>query len=474
VPVALIVYTRREGEKGTPCYALGVKGRVEELLRLGEYDEAYEVLLAQAERRFAPRAATARALVDLAEFYSLYGESEAEPWAAALAEARARWPEAAGLPLFRALEFELAALRGEEATPPEVSDPRSRYHLAQGLAYAGRSLEALAALPEGEGLPAFLRSRTHTLRARLLESLGSLDEAAREHRLAARLARGKEALWSRLDAAALWLDAGAPQEARRDLEAAEPLLPQAEMADRATFHYLLARVELASGNPELAASQIAQAEGLEAAGAGLSHGTAMVRAQVHQQLGQPELARGAYREATKRARESDLPYIWHEWGVSELDAGELLEAEGLLLRVVDSDSYPYRAQALADLAEVYYRLGDGPRAEASARRSLALKPTAAAHLILGNRAYDVGHWDEALAHYRAAVALAREGDHDWVTAAEMTVDVLAQMGYPNPAEVAELAERVLPYLSAGDEWGETMRNYAARARRLAREGRLLN
>jgi len=451
-----------------------VKRRVEELLRQGDYDGAYEVLLAAAERRLVPRPTSARALVDLAEFYSLYGEAEIEPWQAALEEARSRWREVERTPLFKALSFELTALRGNEAAPPNLSDPRARYHLAQGSAYLGRPLEALGLLPETKDLPDFLRSRALTLRARLLESLGDLAEAARIHREAAEIAPDKEALWGLLDATALWLDTGDPAEALSDLEKAEALLYVAEISDRATFHYLMARAELASDNPELAAPQIAQAEGLEAAGGGLSHGTAMVRAQVHQRLGQFELARAAYREATRRAREADLPFIWHEWGVAELEAGQLIEAENLLSRAAGGESYPYRPQALADLAEVYYRLGNGPAAEEAAKRSLALRPTPAAHLVLGNRAYDIGHWDEALAHYRAATALAREGDHDWITATEMTVDVLAQMGYPNPAEVAELAERVIPYLPAGDEWGETMRNYAAKARRLAREGRLLN
>ena len=443
-------------------------------MHLGDYDGAYELLLAAAERRLVPRAASARALVDLAEFYSLYGEAEAEPWQAALEEARARWPEVERTPLFQALSFELAALRGSETTPPDLSDPRARYHLAQGSAYLGRQLEALGLLPETESLPDFLRSRTLTLRARLLESLGDLTEAAHLHRQASAITPDKESLWSLLDAAALWLDSGNTTEALTDLKKAETLLPSAEINDRATYHYLMARAELASDNPELAAPQIAQAEGLEAAGGGLSHGTAMVRAQVHQRLGQFELARGAYREAARRAREADLPFIWHEWGIAELEAGQLIEADNLLSRVADSESYPYRPQALADLAEVYYRLGNGPAAEEAAKRSLALRPTPAAHLVLGNRAYDIGHWDEALAHYRAATALAREGDHDWITATEMTVDVLAQMGYPNPAEVAELAERVLPYLPASDEWGETMRNHAAKARRLAQENRLLN
>ncbi len=444
------------------------------MLQRGDYDAAYEALLAAVEKKFAPRAVSARALVDLAEFYSLYGEAEAEPWQAALEEATSRWPEITRQPLYQALSYELAALRGGEPTPPDLNEPRARYHLAQGSAYLNRPLEALSLLPDTGALPGFLRSRALTLRARLLESLGELGEAARLHRQAAELAPDKESLWSLLDAAALWLDSGIPAEALADLRRAEKLLHAAEMSDRATFHYLLARAELLRNNPELAAPHIAQAEGLEAAGAGLSHGTAMVRAQVHQQLGQHELARGAYQEAARRAGEADRPFIWHEWGVAELDSGQLIEAEALLRKAVDSESYPYRAQALADLAEVYYRLGDGPTAEETASRSLELKPTPAAHLILGNRAYDVGHLEEALAHYRAAVALAREGDPDWLTASEMVVDVLAQMGYPNPVEVAELAESLLPYLPATDEWRETLRNYASRARKLARENRLLN
>jgi len=450
-----------------------VKARIEEWLHQGEYDAAYEALIAVAERPLPPRAAAA-ALLDLAEFYSLYAEAEAEPWAAALEEAHARWRAVGKQPLYQALAYELAALHGEKRELPELRDARSRYHLAQGSAYLGRHEEALALLEGLEPLPVFLQSRVHALRGRLLEALGDVAGAADEHYAAAQNSLGKERLWSLLDAAALRLDAQRGVEAAAALAEAEPLLAVGELSDRATYHYLRARAELLLGNPELAAQQVVQAEGLEAAGAGLSHGTAMVRAQVHQQLGQLEQARAAYREAVARASDAEQPFIWHEWGVAELDAGQLLEAESLLARSAASEAYPYRAQALADLAEVHYRLGNGPRAEETALAALTLLPTPAAHIVLGNRAYDVGHWSEALAHYRAAAALAREGERDWVTATEMIVDVLAQMGYPNPAEVADLAERVLPFLPPSDEWRETLHGYAAHARKLAAKNRTLN
>lgn len=456
------------------CYALGVTPRIEEWLHQGEYDRAYDALVAAAERRFQAAARAAAALVDLAEFYSLYGEAEAEAWEAALEEARARWPRIERDELFQALAFERAALAGERVQPPQVSDPRPAYHVAQGLAYLGELGAAAGALPDPAALPPFLAARAWALLGRIHESAGRLEEAAQAHERAAEGSLGKERLWSLLDAAALWLEADAAERARERLREAGPLLSEGELSDRATFHYLTARAELALGNPERAAEAIVQAEGLEAAGAGLSHGTAMVRAQVHQRFGREDAARAAYQDAEKRADGADLPFVWHEWGLFELDHGDLLRAESLLRKVVRDEAYPHRAHALADLAEVYYRLGDGPAADESARSALELATVPAAHLILGNRAYDVGAWDEALAHYRAAAAAAREGDRDWVTATEMIVDVLAQTGYPNPAEVAELAERLLPYLPPSDEWRETLRGYADRARELALKGRLLN
>ena len=456
------------------CYALGVTPRIEEWLHLGEYDRAYDALVASAERRFTTSARAAEALMDLAEFYSLYGETEVEAWRAALDEAAARWRGAGRSERYAALRFELEALTGREQAPPPVEQPRAAYHVAQGLAYLGRLQAALEALPDPEELPAFLEVRAWALFGRAYESLGRLVDAAAAHERAAEHSHGKERLWSLLDAAALWLETDAPERARKLLAQAEGLLAAGELSDRATFHYLRARVELMLGNPERAAEEIVRAEGLEAAGAGLSHGTAMVRAQVQQQIGRLEAARAAYQDAEKRAASGDLPFVWHEWGLFELDHGDPIRAEALLRKVAGDEAYPHRAQALADLAEAYYRLGDGPAADEAARRALELGTVPAAHLILGNRAYDVGAWDEALAHYRAAAAAAREGDRDWVTATEMIVDVLAQTGYPNPAEVAELAERLLPYLPPADEWRETLRGYADRARELALKGRLLN
>ncbi len=456
------------------CYALGVTPRIEEWLHQGEYDRAYDALVAAAERRFTTSARAAEALVDLAEFYSLYGEAEAEAWRAALDEAGARWPGVERNERYAALRFELEALAGQTLEPPPVEQPRAAYHVAQGLAYLGRMEAALEALPDPEVLPPFLEARAWALSGRVHESLGHLDAAARAHERAAGRSHGKERLWSLLDAAALWLETEAAEQAQTLLTEAEPLLGEGELSDRATYRYLRARVELLLGNPERAAEEIVQAEGLEAAGAGLSHGTAMVRAQVHQRFGRLEAARAAYQDAEKRAAAGDLPFVWHEWGLFELDHGDLIRAEALLRKVASDEAYPHRAHALADLAEAYYRLGDGAAADDAARRALELGTVPAAHLILGNRAYDVGAWDEALAHYRAAAAAAREGDRDWVTATEMIVDVLAQTGYPNPAEVAELAERLLPYLPPSDEWRETLRGYADRARELALKGRLLN
>jgi len=443
-------------------------------LHLGEYDSAHDALLAAAERRFATTASIVEALLDLAEFYSLYGEAEAGAWQKALERARARNARVVREERYRALAFELAALRGDRSGPPPARDPRDAYHVAQGLAYQGELQAAQAVLPDPNELPEFLAARAWALLGRIHESEGRFADAAEAHERASLESLGKERLWSLLDAAALWLEVENPGRARVRLAEAANLLSEGELSDRATFHYLSARTELVMGNPERAAEEIVQAEGLEAAGAGLSHGTALVRAQVHQRFGRVEAARAAYRDAESRAGEADMPYVWHEWGIFELDQGDLIRAGALLRKVLRDTTYPHRAQAQADLSEVYYRLGDGPAADEAARKALELATVPAAHLILGNRAYDVGAWDEALVHYRAAAAAAREGDHDWVTAHEMIVDVLAQSGYPNPGEVAELAERLLSYLAAGDEWRETLRGYAARARELVLKGRLLN
>jgi len=453
---------------------LGVTPRIEEWLHQGEYDRAYDALVALAERRFTTPARAAAALLDLAEFYSLYGEAEAEAWRAALDEAVHRWKGVARKELYVAMRYEWQAMKRTGAEPPAVQEARARYHVAQGMVYQGEMARALEVLPEPQQLPPFLEVRAWALVGRASESLGRFEDAAEAHERAALRSHGKERLWSLFDAAAMWLESETPGQARRLLADAESLLDEGELSDRATYHYLLARAELRLGNPERAAKEIARAEGFEASGMELSHATALVRAQIHQQSGRLEAARSAYRDAENRAANDYLPAVWHEWGVFELEHGDLLRAEVLLRKAANDEGYPHRMHALADLAEVYYRLGDGEAAEGAALSALELGAVVAAHLVLGNRAYDLGAWDEALAHYRAAAAAAREGDRDWVTATEMIVDVLAQTGYHDPTEVAELAERLLPYLPRSDERRETLRGYADRARELGLKGRLLN
>ncbi|GAB5601924.1 tetratricopeptide repeat protein [Thermus sp. FJN-A] len=445
-----------------------------EALHQGDYDTAIERLTRKA--LFGAREEAREALLLLAEVHSLYGEEGLERAHRALEEAY----ELGGLehnPLYRALLGELLALEGRserEVLPLFLpsEDPRARYHQAQALFYLGRFEEVLKTLREG--LPAFLAWRAEGLKGRALERLGRHGEAALAYERGAELALGLERYWLLLDAAAMWLEAGEGERALLALEEALAAVGEEDPEDEATRRYLLARAHLLLDNPNRALEEVQEALRLEEESGHKAYGTPLLKGQILLRLGRYPEGMAAFREALSRAEGAERGYVLHEMAVAALDQGAYLEAEEHLQALLKEEGYPYRAQALADLAEALYRQGRYQEAEGVAREAMAQGAEAAGELILGHVAYDLMHLEEALAHYRKAAELAEEGSREWVGAQEMVVDTLAQLGYRSPEEILARAEAVLPHVHPADEWHQTLLAYRERAEALLRGGRRPN
>lgn len=457
---------------------MGAMQVVLEALHQGDYDTAFEMLVRTMALAQGEDAADAALL--LAEAYSLYGEGGIEGASRALEEGLSSVPTLQSHPLYRSMMGEVRALEGalEEDVRqllPKTDDPRALYHQAQALMYLGLPEEALEILNRPLKLPAFLAWRAHTLRGKAYERLGLAAEAAAAYREAAGLAVGLEHYWNLVDASAMFVEAGLGQEALQALQEAQPVAPELEdPEDAATRHYLEARSQLLLGNPSLALDAIQRALEKEREGAEPAHGTTLVHGQALMQLGHPREAIEAFREAVKRAEDSDKSYALHELAVAYLEAGELAEAEAAVREVLRDAGYGYQGEAYGDLAEILYRLARYEEASRAAHQAIELGGQSAGHLILGNLAYDLLHLEEALEHYTRASQDAPQGSRDWVTAQQMVVDTLAQLGFRRPDEIIARSEAVLPFLHQGDEWYQTLSNYVERARSMMGQSRTLN
>ncbi len=443
--------------------------RAERFLAEGRYQEAFGELVRRAQAPLPKDAA--RAALRLAEFYALYGEAELENLEAALAQVLELDPGSREDPLFRALSALAAAFRGEPPTPFAPEDPRAAYHLAQAALFAGEPEQAIALLEAARPLPAFLAWRAADLRAKSLEDLGKSREAFEAYQEAFFKAPAEDRPYLALDAAAAALDAGLPEEAKALLAAGGPPPdPDAE----ASWHYLTARAELALGNPRRALDLLAEAERREAELGEPSYGVALLKGQAAMELGRFAEAQEAFSEALSRAPEEERNYLRHELAVALLEAGKSDEAERTLKALFADPAYPHRGAVAADLAELYYRLADLEAARAWGREAIRLGQAAAGELFLAHVAYDRMQLEEALAHYRRVAELAPEGSREWLVAQQTAVEILAQLGYPDPAEVLERARLALRHTPPADDWAGTLRLYAERAEELLRDGRTLN
>jgi tetratricopeptide (TPR) repeat protein len=440
-----------------------------EALHQGDYDTAFELLLRTLT--FAQGATAREAALLLAEAYTLYGEGGLEGAYKALEESLAIDPEIAQDPLYQALYAELKALEGApeaDVRPliPKSQEPRVRYHRAQALFYSGELEEALEALHEPLELPPYLAWRAWNLRGKILEQLGKSLEAAQAYAQGAQRAVGMERYWGLLDAAAMYVEAGAGEEALRALEDAQALIESEDPEDAATHFYLQARAHLLLGNPRLAMDAAQQALALEAEGAQPTHGPLLVQGQALLQLGQPREAIASFQEALRRAEGSDRSYVLHELGVAALEAGELPQAATYLRQAVQDPEYEYLGSAWGDLAEVLYRLSRPEEAQNAAEEAIQKGELHGGYLILGHLAYDRMHLDEAAEFYRKAAEAAPMGSPDWIAAEEMSIEALASLGYPNPPEIVQRIEALLPMIPPNDEWYRSLTSYLEKARSL--------
>ncbi len=443
--------------------------RAENLLAEGRYQEAFRELVRHAEAPMPPHAALAT--LRLAEFYALYGESERENLEAALLRALELDPELGEDPLLRALSELAAAYRGEEPELFETEDPRAAYHLAQAALYAGWPREALLLLEGARGLPGFLAWRASDLKAKALEDLGQSREAFEAYQEAFFKATPEDRPFIALDAAGAALDAGMP-EAAKEMLAAGGLPPEPDA--EASWYYLTARAELALGNPRRALDALAEAERREAELGEPSYGVALLKGQALMELGRYREAREAFARALALAPLEERDYARHELAVALLEEGRLGEAERELKALFAEPAYPHRGAVAADLAELYYRLADLEATETWAKEAIRLGQAASGELFLGHVAYDRMQLEEALDHYRRAAELAPEGSREWLVAQQTAVEILAQLGYPDPEEVLRRARAALRYTPPSDDWASALRLYAERAEELRSGGRTLN
>lgn len=449
--------------------------RVLEALFQGDYDTAFETLNRSLAVHHGEAARPLFLL--LAEAYTLYEEGGQKEARLVLEQAVQQIPALRGDPLYQALVAEVRALEG--ATTGELApyltageEIRVRYHQAQTLLYLGEAEKVLQLCYPLEGLPPFLRWRGHNLRARAFEQLEELENAAREYSLAARHSVGLERYWNLLDEAAMWVEVGQGEPALAALDRTrEVVIPGSHTQigyedpnDGATRYYLQARAHLLLDNPGLALLSIQKAMALEADGAEPSQGAPLVQGEALMQLGQFDRAVDAFRLAAERAEGSDQSYALHEMGTAALEAGQYVEAENALKKTVQDPDYIHHAAAWADLAEVLYRRNLPEAARQAAQHALEAGETTSSHVVLGHLAYDLMQYEEALEQYDLAVRSAEAGSRDWIAAQELWLEVMAQLGYRDPAAVLERVDLVLPYLTQHDEWRATLEQYADRAR----------
>ncbi len=445
--------------------------RVEALLSQGKYGEAFEALTRRLDAAPTPDERGRLALL-LAELYALYGPEEAENLEAALAEALEADPDLAAHPRARALFALLRAYRGEAPAGPVPDEPRAAYHLAQAALWAGRPERVPGFLEAARPLPPHLAWRAEALRGHAEADLGRFAEALAAYRRALAQAPAADRGPLALDAAEAALEAGQPEAAEAFLRATGP--DPHDPAQRASWHYLWARAELALENPTRALEALALAEQAETEAGDPSYGVPLLKGQALMQSGAYAEAVAAFREARRRAPPEEQSYVTHELGVAALEAGDLAEAERLLKEAFGDPDYPHRGAAAADLAELYYRLADLEATRTWAEEAIGLGQAAAGELFLGHVAYDRMRLDEALDHYRRAAELAPEGSREWLVAEQTITEILAQQGYPEPEEVLRRAQAALRYTPPSDDWASALELYAERARALLSGGRTLN
>lgn len=424
----------------------------------GRYEAAF-ALLETAARRPRARAAQAQYWLHLAAVYALYGVDGLENGAPALKAAVTADPNLAADALYQALFWEYAAYRGGAVSDVKrglrlahvESEPLAAYHASAALLSVGAAKSALRRLEaiDPEQLPAYLVWRRWSLLAQAHEALAEWDAAAAGYAQAVALTQDPERSVELLSLASCLLELGRSGEvlgvlADVDRDALTP-------ADLATLHYVEGRAHLDAGNPNLALERFTAARALDPdEGDVFSLDYAM--GQALSAVGRFDDTVRALRRAIASAPADHRAFAQHEAAYALAESDDLAEADALLGDVVSDPGYPHRAEAVADLADVRFKLGAFEAAEALAEQALEMGATASACLVLGHVAYEYYRLDEAVAWFEQAIGASGHGDPVWLVAHQVLADVFAQRGEGFAERVLHHAQAALAHTDAGSEW----------------------
>ena len=440
---------------------------VRQALAQGRYDAAF-ALLEGAVRRRRRRRSRAIYRLHLAGLYALYGDEGLEEGSLALRSAVETDPAITELGLYQALYWEFGALGGESARAVkrglkgvrDSGDAEALYHAASALYAAGAledALHYLAELEESE-LPGYLGWRRWSLVGLIEEQLGRLEGAAVAFERSVQLASGTDQQLERLALAGCLIEMRRGEAALLVLGGVDESLLELE-DDLAHLRYLAGRAEFERGNPNRAIELLAEAGNLTSTEGEQLYAVQLAQGQVMLSLGNYREAAELFESAADNAAEDQVSYALHEWSLALMEAGDLDAAEDHLEEVVADLAYAYRADALADLAEVLFKLGNFDRAEVLATQALELGATAAACFTLGSIAYEYFRLDEAVTWFERAASASEPGEPVWVLAQQLLADVFAQKGPEMAERLATHARAALAYTDPTNEWFLPLKSY---------------
>lgn len=452
-------------------------------LAQGRYEVAFERLEA-AVGRARPGRPRAGVLVELAAFYALYGSDGVEDGRIELEAALGEAPEIAESPLFRALEWEFAALGGASAREVkrgvrelrDAPDAVARYHAASALLAAGAARSALAALAEIDeaALPAHLRWRRRSLEGLAHEQLGHYPAAATAYAEAVAGSDGPDRDGERLNLASCQLELDRYEEVLELLAEVDPSR-LADPLERADHAYLGARAQRALGNPNRALELLDEAIELQRQADESPADALLARGQLLVDVERYDEAVAALEEAAAVADEGLRGQALHELAVALAETEELERAREVYREIAADEAYAFRADALADGADLLLRLGELDEAREAAEKALEEGGPPTACLTLGSIAFEYFRLDEAVTWFERAASASEPGDPTWVQAQQLLADVFAQQ-LPQQAErLLKHARAALEHTGTHSDWFLPLQQYVEVAQaHLGGSDRVLN
>lgn len=466
--------------------------RAHQALDLGFSEQAIRIL-ADAVEQEAAADRRSQLLVELAAAYLLAGDEYLDLAAASLELAGSVRPDSCNEPLSRALQAELTVLFGHGTVKVRAlarslradGDSRACFHAASALLLADHPEAALRLLRKAQepaNLPAHLEWRSWSLAGVALEQLGDFKLAARAIRQAvAGAPHGELQELERLALADCLLELGDAQSAATELA----VIDQEQLSrneDHMYRHWLQARAEQELGNPGLAIQHYRQARERHRADQPITTGVPWDEYGLLSAEAQLLADRGAfaesvvlYRQACQAASAEQLPLTRHELAVVLIEAGDTEAAAQELGSLMQELDYEWRAEVIAELADLAFRNGDNQRAEQLANEAIAVRPIPAAYLCLGSIAFEYFRLEEAVEWFGRAAAESLDGEPAWIAAQQLLADAYAQMGPESADRLYLHAQLALKYTDQRNDWYLPLRSHAENAERaLAGQRRLVN